>query len=1067
LNSEVPNADGLKHGDPLKSEALQSEVPDAEQATAGPGRLNAAEPTDVRSSGRLARMGFTDPAVVSAALAADEVRVWDPVRAAPVDDASAAIVSSLARAADPDLAALALARLLETESGPQLLAELRSASAFRTRLLNLLGSSIALGEHLAAHPRDAFALAGPAGTLATPQDSGREILRIVGVPDSDRDGTVGLPATSIGPDAVGAIRYAYRRGLTVVAAQDLAGELELEEVSAALADLAGYVLRAGLAVARAGLPPTAAGCRLAIIAMGKTGGRELNYVSDVDVVFVAESLAGDPVADDRPVPPSSGAAEQAALATATRLAGETMRICGEAAWEVDAALRPEGKSGVLVRTLASHQAYYRRWASTWEFQALLKARPVAGDLELGQAYVELLSPLIWTAAERPDFVADVQAMRRRVVEHLPASVAPREIKLGPGGLRDVEFAVQLLQLVHGRADDALHAQSTLDALSALSDGGYVGRDDAHSLADAYRFLRSAEHRLQLVKLRRTHLVPEPGANLLRLARSMGFRADRRGGPVAVWDAEWALHVREVRRLHEKLFYRPLLEAVARVPSQALRLTPDEARRRLEALGYADPAGALRHLQALTAGVSRRAAIQQALLPVILSELAEAPDPDGGLLAYRQVSDSLGSTPWFLRLLRDEGAVATRLSRILGTSRYAAALLGRAPETLQLLADNDQLVPRRAVELELTMEITARRQDDYVEAAAAIRRLRRAELLRIAFAQLTDRLDDSATRVALTELADATLSATLAVAQRTVAAEARLDVLPIRFAVIAMGRLGGQELGYASDADVMFVYTERSDSVDEERAAQLAHAVAARLRTMLERPGPDLPLVIDANLRPEGRNGPLVRSLASYAEYYTRWSSVWEAQALLRARYCAGDPRLGEEFVDMIEAFRYPEHGLPAAQVAEIRRIKGRVDAERLPRGADPLTHTKLGRGGLADIEWTAQLLQLRYAHEVPGLRTTATLPAIWSAAEAGKLTFDQAAALEAAWRLASRVRDAIMLVRNKPDDQLPTQGRLLSAVGQVLGYQPGFDPGQLVDDYRRATRRARRVAETVFYDSAD
>ncbi|MCW2539702.1 MAG: glnE [Frankiales bacterium] len=1036
----------------------------AAPATAGVGGPNGDVPADVRSAGRLARMGFTNPAPVGNALAA--AGVWDPVRAQPVDDASASIVSSLARASDPDLAASALARLLDTEAGSQLRAELRSGGTFRTRLLGLLGASIALGDHLVAWPLDALTLAGPVGTLATPQDSGRDILRAVGVPESDEDGTTGLPATSTGSDAVAAIRNAYRRGLTVLAAQDLAGELELEEVSAALADLAGYVLRAGLAVARAGLPANAPDCRLAIIAMGKTGGRELNYVSDVDVVFVAEPPLA-PVPSSDVVAPSASEGDQAALSIAGRLAGETMRICGEAAWEVDAALRPEGKSGVLVRTLASHQAYYRRWASTWEFQALLKARPVAGDLDLGQAYVELLSPMIWTAAERPDFVPDVQAMRRRVVEHLPASVAPREIKLGPGGLRDVEFAVQLLQLVHGRADEALHAQSTLAALSALSDGGYVGRDDAHSLADAYRFLRSAEHRLQLVKLRRTHLVPEPGPALVRLARAMGFRADRRGGPVAVWDAEWALHVREVRRLHEKLFYRPLLEAVARVPSQALRLTPDEARRRLEALGYADPAGALRHLQALTSGVSRRAAIQQALLPVILSELAEAPDPDGGLLAYRQVSDALASTPWFLRLLRDEGAVATRLSRILGTSRYAGALLGRAPETLQLLADNDQLVPRRTVELELTMETTARRQDDYVEAAAAIRRLRRTELLRIAFAQLTDRLGDSATRVALTELADATLAATLAVAQRTVAAEAALDVLPIRFAVIAMGRLGGQEIGYASDADVMFVYTERSESVDEERAAQLAHAVAVRLRAMLERPGPDLPLVIDANLRPEGRNGPLVRSLASYAEYYTRWSSVWEAQALLRARFCAGDPRLGEAFLDLIEPFRYPEAGLPSAQVVEIRRIKGRVDAERLPRGADPLTHTKLGRGGLADIEWTAQLLQLRHAHEVPGLRTTATLPAIWAAAEARKLSVDQATALEAAWRLASRVRDAIMLVRNKPDDQLPTQGRLLTAVGQVLGYQPGFDPGQLVDDYRRATRRARRVVETVFYDAAD
>ena len=184
-----------------------------------------------------------------------------------------------------------------------------------------------------------------------------------------------------------------------------------------------------------------------------------------------------------------------------------MRLCRQAVWEVDAALRPEGKDGPLVRTLASHVAYYERWASTWEFQALLKARPIAGALDLGERYVEAVSPFVWSAADRPDFVPDVQAMRRRVLAHVPAAVAAREIKLGAGGLRDVEFAVQLLQMVHGRSDESLRARGTLPALNALRDGGFIGRDDAVSLIDAYRFLRAVEHRLQLARLRRTHTVP--------------------------------------------------------------------------------------------------------------------------------------------------------------------------------------------------------------------------------------------------------------------------------------------------------------------------------------------------------------------------------------------------------------------------------------------------------------------------------------------------------------------------------------------------------------------------------
>jgi glutamate-ammonia-ligase adenylyltransferase len=1012
---------------------------------------NAAGTEVARVAARLSRIGFADPDAAASLLTDQALGLWDLASNAAQDDGAAAIVSALGRTADPDQALAALATLAAAPSGDKLLAALSSSAEFRIRLLAVLGASSALGDHLASYPADAFVLQSPEGSI----DSARSRLAAsVGADLEDPViGTAGRAATIAGEDAVTALRRAYRRELLAVAGADLAGELSLQQVTEALADLAGYVLEAGVAVARAGLPDGAAPCRFAIIAFGKTGGRELNYVSDVDVVFVAEA--------------ADGADEHAALSTATRLATETMRICALAAWEVDAALRPEGKAGPLVRTLASHEAYYRRWASTWEFQALLKARPIAGDPELGDRYLATLSPLVWAAAERPDFVSDVQAMRRRVVEHLPADIIDRELKLGPGGLRDVEFAVQLLQLVHGRADESLRVRATLPALAALRDNGFVGRDDANSLADAYIFLRTAEHRLQLARLRRTHLVPDDPRALMRLARSLGFRSDSRGDPVAVWHAEWALHAREVRRLHEKLFYRPLLEAVARVPSEALRLTPAEARRRMEALGYADPAGALRHLEALTSGVSRRAALQRTLLPVILSDLAEAPDPDAGLLAYRQVSDALGTTPWFLRLLRDEGTVASRLATVLGTSRYVANLLVRAPEALQMLADDAQLQPRRRAEIEVVMATAARRQTDREQAAHAIRSVRRVELLRTAFADLIGLITDSEVRVALTELADATLGAALEVARRFVTADLRVADLDIDFAVIAMGRLGGQELSYGSDADVLFVFSVRPDAaLTDSDAAARAHAVAEQLRALLAMPSTDPPLLLDANLRPEGRNGPLVRSLESYAEYYARWSSVWEAQALLRARFGVGSPELGERFIRLIEDIRYPPLGLAPAEVTEIRRIKARIDAERLPRGADPHTHTKLGRGGLADVEWTVQLLQLLHGNQVPGLRSPATLPALRAAAEAGLIPGDDAAALEAAWRLASRARDAIVLVRDKADDQLPKPGRVLTAVGRVLGYRLGFEPGQLIDDYRRATRRARKVVESVFYGSA-
>ena len=282
---------------------------------------------------------------------------------------------------------------------------------------------------------------------------------------------------------------------------------------------------------------------------------------------------------------------------------------------------------------------------------------------------------------------------------------------------------------------------------------------------------------------------------------------------------------------------------------------------------------------------------------------------------------------------------------------------------------------------------------------------------------------------------------------------------LRFTIIGMGRLGGYEMSYSSDADVLFVY-EPPPGMPEDAASGAAHAIAEELRRLLGMPAPDPPVGVDADLRPEGRQGPLVRSLGAYVQYYARWSKVWEAQALLRARYVCGDAGLGERFLALADRIRYPENGLTREQVTEIRRIKARVETERLPRGADRATHTKLGRGGLADVEWTAQLLQLRHANRVPGLRTTRTLDALAAARDAGLIGAVDAAALAAGWTLASRVRNALTLVRGRATDQLPRQGVELAGVARLLGET---DQGRFLDEYLRTTRRARAAMERVFH----
>lgn len=975
----------------------------------GVGRLGLVEPT---ASADLATLG------------------WDT-------DAHVELLWSLSRAPDADVALQTIVRLAEAlgSDWQRLNAALLKDRSLRGRLFSVVGSSLALGDHLVANPTSWHLLEGPVNL-----PDAAELRRLF----TDRIAESGTAPADVMPR----LRALYRDQMLILAGLDLAPTVENEPVLAFstigehLADMADAALDAALKVATAavckdGEPPP----RLAVIAMGKCGARELNYVSDVDVIFVAENA--DPVT--------------------TRVAGEMMRLASDTFFEVDAALRPEGKQGALVRTLDSHIAYYQRWAKTWEFQALLKARPAVGDAELGQQYIAALMPMVWTACEREDFVPEVQAMRRRVEALVPADVRDREIKLGTGGLRDVEFAVQLLQLVHGRTDDSLHVASTVDALAALGTGGYVGRDDAANLTASYEFLRLLEHRLQLQRLKRTHMLParDDEEALRWLARAAHMRPDGTHDALGVLREELKRQNLRVSRLHAKLFYQPLLESVGPAVGFGSGMTPAAAERQLAALGYEGPQSALTHLGALVNQSGRRGRVQSVLLPRLLDWLSDAPDPDSGLLAYRRISEALSEQRWYLATLRDESAVAKRLMRVLGTSAFVPELLMRAPEVIQQYADG----PAGPKLLDVEPDGVARaliastgRHPDPVRAIAAARTLRRRELARVASADLLGMLEVREVCAALTSVWVAVLQSALdAVIRANTPAD---GVVPARLAVIGMGRLGGGELGYGSDADVMFV-CEPADGVEDSRAVKWSVSIAEQVRALLGTPSADPPLEVDTNLRPEGRQGPLVRTLASYEAYYAQWAQPWEIQALLRAHRVAGDMDLGHRFLLMVDKTRYPAGGVSAEAVQEIRRIKARVDAERLPRGADPNTHTKLGRGGLADVEWTVQLLQLRHAHQVRALHNTSTLESLDAIGAAELLAEDDVDLLRQAWLTATRARNALVLVRGKPTDQLPGPGRQLNAVAVAAGWH-NDDGGEFLDNYLRVTRRAKAVVLKVF-----
>lgn len=940
--------------------------------------------------------------------------------------------------ADPDLAARQLSRLHEED--PALLHTLLHEGGDRLRrLVSVLGGSTWWGDYLIANP------ARCAGLWDEPGPPRIELLHALGA-----DPTSPLPVATEGVNGDD-LRRAYRRVLLDLVADDLSCPdpvAFMPEVGQRMAELADGALEAALALARRDIDPTGR-TRFAIIAMGKAGGQELNYVSDIDVVYVAA--------------PAEGVEEREAIERGTRLAALAAGACSgggeeQPLWSVDANLRPEGRNGVLVRTLDSYIQYWKKWAHTWEFQALLKARPAAGDTQLGARFVEAAQEFVWSAGGSKGFVDNARVMRRRVEDSVPKLQVDREIKLGRGGLRDVEFTVQLLQLVHGRTDESLHVAPTVLGIDALAGGGYIARTDASELRECYSFLRAVEHRAQLSKMRRTHLVPV-GADELRV---MGRALDpTRFGTAESFSDELRRVRSRVRELHEEVFYRPIVSATAGLSANEAALDEEGARARLEAIGYIDPNGALTHIAALTKGTSRRATIQRHLLPVFISWLADGADPDLGLLSFRTLSEQIGDSHWYLALLRDSGVAAIRLCRMLPNSRWIAQALSNRPEAIAWLDSDAQLLSRDTELIDAEIASLISRHLDPEEAAQRVRAVRSRELLRSAMSDLLAGIDPM--RVSIAEATDSALKGALAIAEREDAM--RHGKARVSLALCAMGRYGGRESSYASDADIIACH-RAENGASEAEAAQSATSIINRVKALLGAVTNQMNVLVDLDLRPEGRSGPMTRTLSSFGEYYEKWSSPWERQALVRARLVAGPDDLCAHMLETIDQVRWG-CAITDAELREIRLLKARMESERLPRGAEPVRHVKLGPGGLSDVEWTVQLLQLRYGGDIPQLRSPSTMTALDALIAQGIVDASDGQILRNAWSLASRIRAGNVLTTGRVSgvklDILPLQGRELIPLARILGY-PAGNEGELEEDWMRTARHCRNVMDRLFWE---
>lgn len=917
---------------------------------------------------------------------------------------------AIERSADPAGVRIGLSRVFDAH--PDLVDQLAGADLVRDAVVAVVAASRSLTRALEADPgivavlHDADGLAAErseeAYLAAAPRHAGGEV------------------------DRGGALRRWKRRELFRIAARDLLGAADMPAVGRELAALAAACLTVALEAAAPAVP-------MAVIGMGKVGGRELNYASDVDILFVHGERSGG----------AGDEAERAARAVLALMAEPTAEGI---VFRTDANLRPEGRAGALSRDLASYRAYWERWVQAWEVQALVKARPVAGDPDVGAAFAAAAAELVWAGPLDPDSVRAIRALKARAEEQTRRrGLAQRELKRGPGGIRDVEFAVQILQLVHGRHDAEIRSPNTLAALDELSRHGYVDPSDAQSLDGAYRFLRTVEHRLQLLEEQQVHAVPEDPTARTRLARVLGHRDHGGGTALDAFDGELRRHQTVVRAIHERLFFRPLLEALLGAGPMSLEAAED----RLAAFGFRDLASTRGALRELTEGFSRQSRLLEQMFPLVLEWLSASPDPDLGLLQLRTLAEGAARSAVLATAFRESAGAAERVCRLLGASRVVGGALRRNPDFVLLVGDDEFLASDKShADFAQQARQSLAWRGDRDAHREGIRRWKRRELLRMAARDLSGFASVETVGRELAALADTTIDAALR------ALEPRVPM-----AVIGMGRLGGNALSYASDVDVLFVF-DGDDPAAFEEAERTAHALIREVGASTEG---EL-LRIDARLRPEGKKGAMARSLEGYRRYYERWAGTWEFLALTKARVVAGDPILGHRFLALADPYVY-RSPFPEAWVRDVRRMKARIESERIPAGEDPAFHLKLGPGSLSDVEFAVQLLQLRHGGTGESLRGTETVGTVERMTAAGLVTVDDGAALVDAYRFCERARNYRFLHTGRPADSLPADPADALHLARMLGYTER-PVTSMREDYRRLTRRCRRVVERVFYGRA-
>jgi len=938
------------------------------------------------------------------------------------------LIHACSKSADPDRALLGFERLAAALPNPCMFYHYLQAAPDRLEMLvTVFAHSEALADTLVRNADHFHFLIAPE-TLARPRAKSRldadlrRLLLVVRTPEQKYD----------------VIRRFRRRETLRIGARDLLGRATVDETTLELSNLADVCLQAVFETALAGLQgrfklsaaAAAESGRFAVIGMGKLGGQELNYSSDVDVMFVYEYDGDLTPTISSPV-------------FFTKLAEEIVRVVGGAGAEgtifrIDLRLRPEGRTGPLARSLESYEDYYAQWGETWERMALVKARPVAGDAALGDSFIKMVQPFVYARYASENVIQQMAALKQRIEnEIVGADHLTRHVKLGIGGIREIEFIVQSFQVLRGARVTALRERGTLRALTLLTRHKLLTEPEAAALADAYRFLRNVEHRLQMEMELQTHTIPDEQRALARLSQSLGFAS------VEKFFAAREAKTSAVRRIYESI----LAAASAENHAGNKWPTPEQLPAMLTASGFTDVPDAVKSIEGLLHGpgfghVSERTKdLFGGLFPKLLATATTVADPDGALLRFTRFVNAYGTRGLLYETLVNHPKLVEMLVRLGDASPFLFDVIVNQPELFDEISEGELLMEPRSLE-RMWSNLTAARGDDMAERA---RVWKRAELLRIGIEDVMGFANMEQLQQEMTLLAEACLRLAVEEARH----DLKLENFP--FTVIGMGKFGGQELGYGADLDVLFV-----GGMGDTGYAR-ANKLAAKVVEFMTLPtGAGTLFAVDARLRPDGEKGPLASPLEAHREYYRTRAHLWERQALIKARWVAGDAALGQQFTRMAQEIVY-EHALTPSKLQEIRQMRRRVEMERGDQKHVEL-ELKTGPGGLMDVEFLVQTLQLRYGNAQSQLRTAHTLAALNRLVKIGAVDEEAGYQLRHGYQFLRRIEFVLRRVDNTSVSRIPVDEREQSFLAKRMGFATTTE---FLGNYRLLTQRIRELYDRL------